>query len=132
MNHAIHHDVSRLTEMDIYLFKQGNHTKLYEKLGSHLMTRAEKNGVCFAVWAPNAVRVSVVGTFNGWDGRVHPMRSRGASGVWELFVPGLDSGELYKYEIRSADGSLHVKADPYAQNGLPPTREFVGYIRFGR
>jgi len=104
-----------LSDYDLWLFSEGNHHTIYEKMGAHAKTVLGVDGFLFAVWAPNAVRVSVVGTFNGWDGRVHPMRSRGASGVWELFVPGIDSGELYKYEIRSADGSLHAKADPYAQ-----------------
>ena len=94
---------------------EGNHHTIYEKMGAHAIAVRGVDGFLFAVWAPNAVRVSVVGTFNGWDGRIHPMRARGASGVWELFIPGIGSGELYKYEIRSADGSLHVKADPYAQ-----------------
>jgi len=104
-----------LSDYDLWLFSEGNHHTIYEKMGAHAITVRGVDGFLFAVWAPNAVRVSVVGTFNGWDGRVHLMRSRGASGVWELFVPGIDSGELYKYEIRSADGFLHVKADPYAQ-----------------
>jgi len=106
---------SVLSDFDLYLFSEGNHHTIYEKMGAHIKTVRGVDGFLFAVWAPNALRVSVVGGFNDWDGRVHPMRSRGASGVWELFVPGIDSGELYKYEIRSADGSLHIKADPYAQ-----------------
>jgi len=104
-----------LSDFDLHLFSEGNHHTIYEKMGAHKITVSGIEGFLFAVWAPNAVRVSVVGTFNIWNGHSHPMRARGASGVWELFIPGMDSGELYKYEIRSVDGSLHVKADPYAQ-----------------
>jgi 1,4-alpha-glucan branching enzyme len=104
-----------ITEYDLYLFAQGRHTRIYEKLGSHLMRIGEADGVHFAVWAPNAERVSVVGDFNKWDGRVHPMRRLGASGVWEIFIPELGEGERYKYEIRSTlHGELLLKADPYA------------------
>ena len=71
-------------------------------------------GVQFAVWAPNAERVSVVGDFNAWDGRAHPMRVRGGTGVWELFIPGLGPGGFYKYELRDRTGNTHVKIDPYA------------------
>jgi len=105
-----------LSDFDLHLFSEGNHHTIYERMGAHRVTVRGVDGFLFAVWAPNAVRVSVVGTFNDWDGRVHPMRARGASGVWELFVPGVDSEELYKYEILSADGLVHVKADPYAQS----------------
>jgi 1,4-alpha-glucan branching enzyme len=88
----------------------------YFTLGSRQMTNDGVTGVRFAVWAPNAERVSVVGDFNGWDGRMHPLQSRGASGVWELFMPELPAGALYKYEIRNrATGAVVVKADPYAQ-----------------
>lgn len=104
-----------LSDFDLHLFTEGNHHTLYERMGAHRISLRGVDGFLFAVWAPNAVRVSVVGNFNGWDGRCHPMRARGASGVWELFIPGIYSGELYKYEILSAGGSLHVKADPYAQ-----------------
>ena len=78
-----------ITEYDLYLFGEGKHTRIYDKLGAHLMRIGEADGVHFAVWAPNAERVSVVGDFNGWDGRVHPMRALGASGVWEIFIPGV-------------------------------------------
>ncbi len=104
-----------LSDFDLHLFSEGNHHTIYEKMGAHTMEVRGVDGFLFAVWAPSAVRVSVVGTFNGWDGRMHPMRARGASGVWELFIPGIKSGELYKYEIKSPDGHIHVKADPYAQ-----------------
>ncbi len=103
-----------LTEFDLYLFGEGNHFELYQKLGAHLIVHEGVAGVVFAVWAPNGQRVSVVGNFNQWDGRRHPMRPRGASGIWELFIPGLAQGEVYKYEIKSKFGSfLGVKSDPY-------------------
>jgi 1,4-alpha-glucan branching enzyme len=104
-----------LTDYDLYLSGEGTDYLKYEKLGAHLHQEAGVRGVQFAVWAPNAKRVSVVGDFNSWDGRVNPMRSRGASGVWELFVPEMAEGCLYKFEILSRVGShLAVKSDPYA------------------
>ena len=111
-----------ITEYDLYLFAQGKHTRIYEKLGAHLMRVGEADGVHFAVWAPNADRVSVVGDFNMWDGRLHPMRRLGPSGVWEIFVPGLSEGQRYKFEIRSArHGEILLKADPYGLRfELPP------------
>ncbi len=103
-----------LTEYDLYLFGEGTHYLKYEKLGAHVVEMAGVSGVSFAVWAPNAKRVSVVGDFNSWDGRVFPMRSRGASGIWEIFLPGLDEGALYKFEIFSRVGDhLGLKSDPY-------------------
>ena len=84
-----------LGDQDLYLFNQGNEHRIYEKLGAHLRVVDGVSGVSFAVWAPSAARVSVVGNFNQWDGRYFPMRSLGASGVWELFIPGLGEGELY-------------------------------------
>ncbi len=102
-----------LGEMDAYLIAEGNHLRLYEKLGAHPMELEGVAGVAFLVWAPNARRVSVVGDFNGWDGRRHPMRKRVECGVWELFVPGIDRGATYKYEIKGAHGELlPLKADP--------------------
>jgi 1,4-alpha-glucan branching enzyme len=104
-----------MTEFDLHLLAEGTHYQSYEKLGAHIVEVEGVRGVQFAVWAPNALRVSVVGDFNGWDGRVNPMRSRGGTGIWELFVPGLGSGEIYKYEIRSRLGDLpFLKSDPYA------------------
>jgi 1,4-alpha-glucan branching enzyme len=103
-----------LSEFDLYLLGEGTHSKSYEKLGAHLMEVEGVRGVAFAVWAPNAQRVSVVGNFNNWDGRRHPMRVRGSSGVWELFVPGLVEGEVYKYEIKGCTDYLGLKADPFA------------------
>ncbi|MFZ2956612.1 MAG: 1,4-alpha-glucan branching protein GlgB [Candidatus Ozemobacteraceae bacterium] len=107
-----------LGEMDLYLFNEGNHQSAYEKLGAH--PRIVKHfdisiaGIGFAVWAPNARRVSVIGDFNGWDGRRHVMRSLGSSGVWEIFIPGLPTGQNYKFEVKFKDGTLAEKADPYA------------------
>jgi len=104
-----------LSDFDLHLIGEGTHCKKYEKLGAHLTEVNGVRGVVFAVWAPNARRVSVVGDFNIWDGRRHPMRVRGGSGVWELFIPGLAEGEIYKYEIRGRDNDyLGLKADPFA------------------
>jgi len=104
-----------LSEFDLHLLGEGSHHESYEKLGSHLLTVGGVKGVHFAVWAPNARRVSVVGNFNRWDPRRHPMRILGDSGIWELFVPGLGEGEVYKYEILSKiNKQLSEKADPYA------------------
>ncbi len=100
-------------ETDLYLFGQGNERQIHRKLGAHLRTLDGVAGVGFAVWAPNARRVSVVGGFNGWDGRRHPMRLLGVSGVWEIFIPGVTAGSLYKFEILDAHGSLRLKTDPY-------------------
>jgi 1,4-alpha-glucan branching enzyme len=100
-------------ETDLYLFGQGNEHRIYDKLGSHLRTIDGVKGTSFAVWAPDAQRVSVVGDFNRWDGRFHPMRSLGASGVWELFIPGVGEGAHYKYEMKTRAGALALKTDPY-------------------
>jgi 1,4-alpha-glucan branching enzyme len=101
---------------DLYLFSEGRNYQAYRLLGARLESRRGVAGACFRVWAPNAERVSVVGDFNGWDGRLHPMASLGASGVWELFIPGLPADSLYKYEIRNrAQRRGEVKTDPYGQ-----------------
>ncbi|MBI5693742.1 MAG: 1,4-alpha-glucan branching protein GlgB [Verrucomicrobia bacterium] len=102
-----------LGPQDLYLFNEGNEHRIYEKLGAHVRDLGGVIGVSFAVWAPAAARVSVVGNFNHWDGRLHPMRPLGSSGVWELFIPGLGEGELYKYEIRDQRGHVRLKTDPY-------------------
>src|SRR2546423_10487475 len=102
-----------LGEMDLYLFGQGNERRIYDKLGAQTRVIDGVAGTSFAVWAPNAQRVSVVGAFNDWDGRYHPMRLLGSSGVWELFVPGLGEGTLYKFELRKQNGDVAVKTDPY-------------------
>ena len=102
-----------LGELDEYLLGEGTHRQIWHVLGAHVMAHEGVAGVHFAVWAPNASRVSVVGDFNIWDGRRHIMRRRGATGVWEIFIPELREGNSYKYEIRAADGTvMPLKADP--------------------
>jgi 1,4-alpha-glucan branching enzyme len=101
-------------EVDLHLFAEGQHWKIYEKFGAHLRTFGDTAGVYFAVWAPNAQRVAVVGDFNDWDRRINPMRKLIGSGVWELFVPGIKQGEHYKFEIRSQTGAVLLKSDPFA------------------
>ena len=104
-----------LGEIDLHLFREGSHFRTYDKLGAHVTRLDGVDGVNFAVWAPNARRVSVVGDFSAWDGRRHPMRNHPGCGVWEIFVPGLGAGAVYKFEIKAADGTLlPLKADPYA------------------
>jgi 1,4-alpha-glucan branching enzyme len=110
-----------LGELDLHLLVEGNHLASYRKLGAHPIQHDGVLGIAFAVWAPNARRVSVVGDFNGWDGRRMPMRNRLAGGFWEIFVPGLNVGELYKYELLGPDGALlPLKADPHAERAEPP------------
>jgi len=104
-----------ISELDLYLYGQGTHYQIYDKLGANTITVDGVKGVHFAVWAPNARRISVVGDFNGWNGQRHPMRCMGASGVWELFIPGLANYDCYKYEIKSHTGAFFTKADPYAR-----------------
>ncbi|HEY6399183.1 MAG TPA: 1,4-alpha-glucan branching protein GlgB [Solirubrobacteraceae bacterium] len=108
-------------EFDLYLIGEGRHEQIYEKLGAHVLEHEGVPGTAFAVWAPAARAISVVGDFNSWDGRLHVMRSLGATGVWELFLPGVDPGQRYKYEILTADGQISLKADPYAfATEVPP------------
>ena len=101
-------------EVDLHLFAEGQHWKIYDKFGTHVHTIGDASGVYFSVWAPNAQRVSVVGDFNGWDGRVNPMRKLVGSGVWELFLTGIKQGAHYKFEIRTQTGALLLKSDPFA------------------
>jgi len=103
-----------LTEYDLHLFARGDHHKVYEKLGAQPRTIGEKEGVNFAVWAPNAKKVSVVGDFNNWNGKKNPLTNRGKSGIWESFIPDLKKGELYKYQIVTENNQVILKADPYA------------------
>ncbi|WP_068300156.1 1,4-alpha-glucan branching protein GlgB [Pararhodobacter sp. CCB-MM2] len=103
-----------LGDLDLHLMAEGRHHRLWEALGAHPMAHDDTEGVHFAVWAPNARGVSVVGGFNGWDGRRAPMRHRG-NGIWEIFLPGLQPGEPYKYEIRPREGAPFLKADPMAR-----------------
>ncbi len=119
------HDTYRfppcLGEIDVYLLSEGTHRRLYERMGAHPTSLESVDGVSFAVWAPNARRVSVVGQFNGWDGRRHPMRRRIEAGIWELFIPHLTTGDVYKFEIIGPQGDLlPLKADPYSFAQEPP------------
>jgi 1,4-alpha-glucan branching enzyme len=104
---------SPISDQDIYFFREGTHQRLWEVLGAHLTP----DGCHFSVWAPNARDVSVIGDWNGWDGRVHPMQMRGESGVWELFVPGVKENAHYKFELHDQHGHLRVKSDPMAVYG---------------
>jgi len=115
-----------LGETDLYLFGEGNHLQLYEKLGAHVSEVEDVRGTTFAVWAPNARRVSVVGDFNGWEGRRHGMRKH-PGGVWEIFVPEVGDGAVYKFEIKGPDGLLPLKADPFGFRAekLPGTASIV-------
>jgi len=118
----VRYDFSLLTEDDLFLFNEGSHLRLYEKMGSHLVTHDGVAGVYFAVWAPNARNVSVTGDFNGWNRNSHPLRPRGSAGIWEGFVGGIGQGTKYKYYIESQVGGYKVeKADPYAiHHETPP------------
>ncbi|WP_238364047.1 1,4-alpha-glucan branching protein GlgB [Mesobacterium pallidum] len=122
-----------LTDFDEYLMGEGTHRQLWRALGAHVREHEGLIGIHFAVWAPNARRVSVVGDWNLWDGRRHPMRRVGATGVWEIFLPGLGEGALYKYEVLGADGGLHLKADPVGFGSQHPpekasvVRDITGY-----
>jgi 1,4-alpha-glucan branching enzyme len=113
---------SPLGEQDIYLFREGTHRRLFEKMGSHIGRRDGVDGTFFAVWAPSASRVSVVGDFNGWDPAANPMEPRDSSGIWETFVPGVGKGAVYKYNITSQHGDYNVdKADPFGfRHETPP------------
>ena len=124
---------SALGDFDLQLFGEGRHYRTYELLGAHVVRLGDVQGVRFAVWAPNARDVSVIGDFNQWDGRRHPMRARARSGIWELFIPGQGQGALYKYEIRTKTGALARKTDPqgfYAEM-RPQTASIVWDISFG-
>ena len=117
-----------ISDYDLYLFNQGNNHRIYEKMGCHLCEVEGVKGASFCVWAPSAKRVSVVGSFNNWDGRIHPMRMMGSSGVWELFIPGLTKGDLYKYEIKTPTDEIYIKSDPYAfYSETPPHTASVVY-----
>ncbi len=114
-------------ELDIHLFAEGKHHHAYRFMGAHLKNIDGVEGCLFCVWAPNVQRISIIGDFNGWDGRCHPMRSLGESGLWELFIPGLQAGDSYKYEILSRHNEILVKTDPYARSmALRP--DTVSYI----
>ena len=109
----VRYDVSLLTAEDFYLFNEGNHYRIYQKMGAHLVESKGTKGTVFGVWAPNARQVSVIGSFNGWNSQSHPLQARGSSGIWEGFIPGIDKGTLYKFHIDSTQhGHTIEKADP--------------------
>ncbi len=122
-----------LSDLDEYLLGEGTHQRLWRALGAHVLTHEGDAGTHFAVWAPNARRVSVVGDMNHWDGRRHVMRRRGGTGVWEIFIPGTGDGAAYKYEVIGADGRARLKADPVAFGAQHPpetasiVRDIAGY-----
>jgi 1,4-alpha-glucan branching enzyme len=115
-----------LTDFDSHLFGEGNHHRIYEKMGAHLIEQGGVKGVYFAVWAPNARNVSILGDFNNWDGRLHQM-AIGSNGIWSLFIPGLGEGTAYKYEVKNQDGHPYEKSDPYGfqQEVRPKTASIV-------
>jgi 1,4-alpha-glucan branching enzyme len=115
--------VPTIGDLDLHLIAEGKHERLWDVLGAHVREVGGVDGTAFAVWAPNASAVSVVGDFNSWDGRLHPMRSLGGAGVWELFVPDVQEGARYKYELRASDGELLLKADPVAFYAEDPPRD---------
>jgi 1,4-alpha-glucan branching enzyme len=115
-------------EIDMHLAGEGRHEEIYERLGAHLRDLDGVTGTSFAVWAPAAKAVSVVGDFNSWDGRLHPMRSLGTTGIWEIFLPGVEEGAAYKYEILTPSGEIRMKADPFAfATQHPPRTDSVVY-----
>ena len=117
-----------VTELDRHLFGEGKHEEIYKKLGAHVTKVDRTQGVTFAVWAPQAAAVSVVGDFNAWEGNAHQMQVLGNSGVWELFIPKLAPGMLYKFQIRASTGFTFLKADPYAQHTeTPPDTSSIVY-----
>jgi 1,4-alpha-glucan branching enzyme len=120
-----------LTDFDLHLVGEGSHQNLFDRLGATCIEHEGQSGVLFSVWAPASRRVSVVGSFNGWDGRYHPMRARGTSGIWELFIPEITEGDLYKFETRSEAGDLQIKTDPFAKRMelRPQTASIVHRIR---
>jgi len=120
-----------LGPLDDYYLAEGTHLRLHDKLGAHVLRHEGYDGVHFAVWAPNAARVSVVGDFNGWDGRCHAMRKRRDTGVWEIFIPGALKGQAYKYEIVASDGKLlPLKSDPFGFHAefRPKTASLIAEI----
>jgi len=122
LGQAVRYDASRLTDNDLYLFNEGTHYRLYEKLGAHVITANGVEGCHFAVWAPDAERVFVMGKFNGWNKASHGLRERGQSGIWEGFVPGVKHGEAFKYYVLSRHNGYRAdKGDPFAfSNEVPP------------
>ncbi|MGH7659110.1 MAG: 1,4-alpha-glucan branching enzyme, partial [Gemmatimonadales bacterium] len=122
MGMPVHYGVSRLSDQDVHLFNEGRHLRLWERLGSHPGEMDGTTGTHFAVWAPNAATVTVMGDFNGWHNSTHPLRVRAGSGIWEGFIPGVEPGQAYKYRVQSSVGGHRAdKADPLATYAeLPP------------
>ena len=111
-----------LTDFDLHLLGEGTHVAAFNKLGARVIEHDGQSGVHFAVWAPNARRINVVGDFNQWQGRANPMRALGSSGYWETFIPGVGNGAKYKFEVHGADGRTVLKADPAARYFEVPPR----------
>ena len=122
MSGSVEHKVSRLTDLDLYLFNEGTHAALADKLGAHLGEVDGKPGAFFAVWAPSAKKVHVMGDFNEWSKTKHALKPRGSSGIWEGFVPGVGQGALYKYWIANPSGHKQEKADPVGFRHEEPPR----------
>jgi len=123
--------VSLITENELHLFGEGSLKEAYKTMGAHLCVHQGVSGVKFVVWAPNAERVSVIGDFNQWDGRIHSMRNHGSSGIWEIFIPGISDGSFYKFEIRQRDsGRILIKTDPYGVSfeNLPGTAAIISPV----
>ena len=122
----------RISELDTYLFAKGTHYEIYEKLGAHLAEEDGKSGTYFSVWAPNARSVSVVGDFNNWDRAAHPMQPVQQSGIWDIFVPGVKAGDLYKFAVETSQGYTVLKADPYGNQSQlrPDNASVVADIRY--
>jgi 1,4-alpha-glucan branching enzyme len=130
---AVHYDTSLLTDQDLFLFNEGTHFRLYNKLGAHPLSRGSQDGTFFAVWAPSARQVCVMGDFNGWNNSGHSLRARGDSGIWEGFIPGVRHGESYKFHVRSHFHGYEVdKADPFAfcQEIPPRTASIVWDLNY--
>ena len=122
----------RISELDTYLFAKGTHYEIYEKMGAHLAEEDGKAGTYFSVWAPNALKVSVVGDFNNWDRTAHPMQPVQQSGIWDIFVPGVKAGDLYKFAVETSQGYTVLKADPYGNQSQlrPDNASVVADIRY--
>lgn len=122
----------RISELDTYLFAKGRHYEIYEKMGAHLAEEDGKAGTYFSVWAPNARSVSVVGDFNNWDRAAHPMQPVQQSGIWDIFVPGVKAGDLYKFAVETSQGYTVLKADPYGNQSQlrPDNASVVADIRY--
>ena len=126
---SVRYDVSLLTAEDLYLFNEGSHYRIYEKMGAHVVKTKGVIGTIFGVWAPNARQVSVIGDFNGWSPQSHRLQARGSSGIWEGFIPGIEKGTLYKFHIDSNQQGYQIeKSDPVAlfAEKPPKTASVVG------